>query len=79
MFITEDIRYIGANDQKIDLFEGQYPVPKGMSYNSYAILDEKITIMDTVDAAFKLELTVGVVARDFENHFFHAASFVLVF
>ena len=55
MFITEDIRYIGVNDQKIDLFEGQYAVPKGMSYNSYAILDEKIAIMDTVDAAFTKE------------------------
>ncbi|MBO5735016.1 MAG: FprA family A-type flavoprotein [Clostridia bacterium] len=52
MFITEDIRYIGVNDRKIDLFEGQYAVPKGMSYNSYAVLDEKIAIMDTVDAAF---------------------------
>ena len=55
MFITNDIRYIGVNDQKIDLFEGQYPVPKGMSYNSYAIIDEKIAIMDTVDAAFTKE------------------------
>ena len=55
MFITNDIRYIGVNDKKIDLFEGQYPVPKGMSYNSYAILDEKIAIMDTVDAAFTKE------------------------
>ena len=55
MFITNDIRYIGVNDQKIDLFEGQYAVPKGMSYNSYAIIDEKIAIMDTVDAAFTKE------------------------
>ena len=55
MFITKDIRYIGVNDQKIDLFEGQYPVPKGMSYNSYAIIDEKIAVMDTVDAAFTKE------------------------
>ena len=55
MFITNDIRYIGVNDQKIDLFEGQYPVPKGMSYNSYAIIDEKIAVMDTVDAAFTKE------------------------
>ena len=55
MFITNDIRYIGVNDQKIDLFEGQYAVPKGMSYNSYAILDEKIAVMDTVDAAFTKE------------------------
>ena len=55
MFITNDIKYIGVNDHKIDLFEGQYKVPDGMSYNSYAIIDEKIAIMDTVDAAFKEE------------------------
>ena len=52
MYITEDIKYIGVNDRKIDLFEGQYIVPEGMAYNSYAILDEKIAIMDTVDARF---------------------------
>lgn len=52
MFIAEDIRYIGVNDRNIDLFEGQYIVPNGMSYNSYVILDEKIAVMDTVDAAF---------------------------
>lgn len=52
MFITQDIRYIGVNDHQIDLFEGQYTVPKGMSYNSYLILDEKIAVMDTVDANF---------------------------
>jgi flavorubredoxin/flavin reductase (DIM6/NTAB) family NADH-FMN oxidoreductase RutF len=52
MKITEDIRYIGVNDHKIDLFEGQYLVPNGMSYNSYMIIDEKIAIMDTVDARF---------------------------
>ena len=50
--ITNDIKYIGVNDHEIDLFEGQYIVPNGMSYNSYAILDEKIAIMDTVDARF---------------------------
>ena len=55
MFITNDIRYIGVNDHKIDLFEGQYIVPNGMAYNSYAIIDEKIAIMDTVDAAFTHE------------------------
>ena len=55
MFVTEDIRYIGVNDHKIDLFEGQYKVPNGMSYNSYAILDEKIAIMDTVDKGFTHE------------------------
>ncbi len=52
MKITNDICYIGVNDREIDLFEGQYVVPKGMAYNSYAILDEKIAIMDTVDARF---------------------------
>ena len=52
MTITNDIRYIGVNDHQVDLFEGQYVVPNGMSYNSYAILDEKIAIMDTVDKNF---------------------------
>ena len=55
MFITDSIKYIGVNDHKIDLFEGQYDVPNGMSYNSYAIIDEKIAIMDTVDANFTHE------------------------
>jgi len=53
--ITNDIRYIGVNDHKVDLFEGQYAVPNGMSYNSYAIIDEKIAIMDTVDVNFTEE------------------------
>ena len=53
--ITNDIKYIGVNDHRIDLFEGQYVVPNGMAYNSYAILDEKIAIMDTVDASFTHE------------------------
>ena len=52
MLITEDIKYIGVNDHDVDLFEGQYIVPNGMSYNSYAIIDQKIAIMDTVDARF---------------------------
>ena len=55
MFITEDIKYIGVNDHQVDLFEGQYKVPNGMSYNSYAIIDEKTAIMDTVDAHFTHE------------------------
>lgn len=50
--ITNDIQYVGINDHKVDLFEGQYVVPKGMSYNSYVILDEKIAVMDTVDQHF---------------------------
>ena len=52
MFITNDIKYIGVNDHQIDLFEGQYVVPNGMAYNSYAIVDDKIAIMDTVDQHF---------------------------
>ncbi|MDO5124057.1 MAG: flavin reductase [Eubacteriales bacterium] len=55
MNITNDIKYIGVNDHKIDLFEGQYDVPNGMAYNSYAIIDEKIAVMDTVDANFTHE------------------------
>ncbi len=53
--ITNDVLYIGVNDHEVDLFEGQYVVPNGMSYNSYAILDDKITIMDTVDGRFTHE------------------------
>ena len=52
MEITKDIKYIGVNDHDIDLFEGQYTVPGGMAYNSYVITDEKIAVMDTVDARF---------------------------
>ena len=55
MTITNDIKYIGVNDHKIDLFEGQYVVPNGMAYNSYVILDEKIAVMDTVDRNFTHE------------------------
>lgn len=55
MNITKYIVYIGVNDRKIDLFEGQYIVPNGMAYNSYAIIDEKIAVMDSVDAAFTEE------------------------
>ncbi len=62
MIITKDIKYIGVNDREIDLFEGQYDVPNGMAYNSYIILDEKIAVMDTVDAAFKEEWLGNVAA-----------------
>lgn len=55
MRITQDIKYVGVNDHAIDLFEGQYVVKNGMSYNSYVIIDEKIVVLDTVDAAFKHE------------------------
>ena len=52
MFITKDIHYVGVNDHAIDLFEGQYTVKNGMAYNSYVIMDEKIAVMDSVDARF---------------------------
>ena len=55
MKITDTIRYAGVNDHQVDLFEGQYKVPNGMAYNSYVILDEKIAVMDTVDANFTHE------------------------
>lgn len=55
MFISNDVKYVGVNDKKIDLFEGQYVVPNGMAYNSYVILDQKIAVMDTVDANFTHE------------------------
>lgn len=55
MKITDDIRYVGVNDHAVDLFEGQYTVPNGMAYNSYVIMDDKIAVMDTVDAGFTHE------------------------
>ena len=55
MIITKDVKYIGVNDYKTDLFEGQFKIPKGISYNSYIILDDKIAVLDTVDYAFKDE------------------------
>ena len=55
MKIGNDIYYVGVNDHQVDLFEGQYVVPNGMSYNSYVIKDEKIAVMDTVDANFTHE------------------------
>lgn len=62
MNITNDIRYIGVNDHNIDLFEGQYIVPNGMAYNSYVIIDEKIAVMDSVDANFKDEWLSNIEA-----------------
>ena len=62
MNITQDIFYIGVDDHEIDLFEGQYDVPNGMAYNSYAIVDEKIAIMDTVDARFDAQWLTNVAA-----------------
>lgn len=60
MEITKDIFYVGVNDHDIDLFEGQYVVPNGMAYNSYIIMDEKIAVMDTVDANFKEEWLANI-------------------
>ena len=62
MEITNDIKYVGVNDHEIDLFEGQYLVENGMAYNSYVIMDEKIAVMDTVDANFKDEWLDNVKA-----------------
>ena len=55
MKVTNDVLYIGVNDHEVDLFEGQYEVPNGMAYNSYVILDQKVAVMDTVDARFTHE------------------------
>ena len=66
MKISNDILYIGVNDFAVDLFEGQYLVPNGMSYNSYVILDDKIAVMDTVDARFTHEWLDNTIARCFQ-------------
>lgn len=52
MKVTDSIKYVGVDDHETDLFEGQFDVPNGMAYNSYAIIDDKIAIMDSVDAGF---------------------------
>lgn len=71
MTVTNDIKYIGVNDREIDLFEGQYIVPNGMAYNSYLILDDKIAVLDTVDAKFgdewleNLKKEIGNKSPDF--------------
>ena len=62
MQITNDILYVGVNDHQVDLFEGQYVVPNGMAYNSYVIKDEKIAVMDTVDANFTKEWLDNIAA-----------------
>lgn len=62
MQVSNDIKYIGVNDHKVDLFEGQYIVPNGMAYNSYVILDEKIAVMDTVDRNFGEEWLANLEA-----------------
>ncbi len=92
MEITKDIQYIGVNDHDIDLFEGQYHVPNGMSYNSYLILDEKIAVMDTVDARFthewldKIEAAAGGRKPDYlivqhmePDHSANVANFMRVY
>ena len=71
MYISEDIKYIGVNDRDIDLFEGQYTVPHGMSYNSYIIMDEQVAVLDTVDARFgdewldKIDAELGARLPDY--------------
>ena len=60
MEITRDIKYVGVNDHKVDLFEGQFEVPNGMAYNSYVIMDEKIAVMDTVDVNFTEEWFLNI-------------------
>ena len=90
--ITKDITYIGVNDHKIDLFEGQYIVPNGMAYNSYLIKDEKIAVMDSVDINFKdewisnIKAALGDTAPDYliiqhmePDHSSSIAEFIKVF
>ena len=60
MYITDDIKYIGVNDAKKDLFEGQYRIPSGISYNSYIIMDEKIAVFDTVKVAYIVRVSLSV-------------------
>ena len=60
MEITNDIKYVGVNDHEIDLFEGQYIVENGMAYNSYVITDDKIAVMDSVDARFGEEWLTNI-------------------
>ena len=70
-YISDSVIYIGADDKDIDLFESQYIVPNGISYNSYIIIDEKIAVMDSVDASFtdewlkKIENTLGPKSPDY--------------
>ena len=60
MKVTEDIKYVGVNDHQVDLFEGQYEVPLGMAYNSYVVLDDQVSVFDTVDAAFGEEWLANI-------------------
>ena len=64
--VTDSVKYIGVDDHDIDLFESQYVVPNGVSYNSYVILDEKVAVMDTVDAdrkSTRLNSSHNVISR----------------
>ena len=61
MKISDSVKFVGVNDHKIDLFEGQFSVPEGMSYNSYLILDEKIAVMDSVDRNFGEEWLLSLI------------------
>ena len=92
MNITEDIKYIGVDDHQVDLFEGQFEVPRGMAYNSYVIKDEKIAVMDTVDGNFgeewlaKLRNEIGDAKVDFlvvhhmePDHSANVAKFAAVY
>ena len=71
MFISDTVFYAGVNDRKVDLFEGQYPVPNGISYNSYIIKGEKVAVMDSVDKNFgeewleNIEKVLGDKAPDY--------------
>ena len=60
MRVTEDLYYIGASDRRIALFESAFPVPRGVSYNSYLLLDEKTVLFDTVDAAVTEEFLASM-------------------
>ena len=92
MKITNDIKYVGVNDHDVDLFEGQYPVPRGMAYNSYVVLDDQITVFDTVDARFgdawlaNVKATIGdkkptylVVQHMEPDHSANVANFLAAF
>ena len=72
--ISEDIKYIGVDDKEIDLFEGQYVVPNGISYNSYLIKDEKTVVMDTVDkrkSKESINLLLKIIVTSVPCHYEH--------
>ncbi|MBQ4272129.1 MAG: MBL fold metallo-hydrolase, partial [Clostridia bacterium] len=65
--LSQNIKYVGVNDHEIDLFEGQYVVPNGMAYNSYLILDQKVAVIDSVDARFCDEWLANVKGKLGQN------------